>query len=161
MVLNTGEKIMDIEKVIRDYLPHVLHMSLATCVDNKPWVCEVHFVYDDDLNLYWRSKPSRRHSWDISENPHVAGNIVEQHALGDKPRGVYFEGTAEMLHEVAPDDPAVKLFMERLKLGPEIVSDANQLDGHKMYKVTVTDWYVFDSRESSPSQKYHLNRSGV
>ncbi len=49
---------MDVEKVIREYLPKVIHMSLATCVDNRPWVCEVHFVYDDDLNLYWRSTRS-------------------------------------------------------------------------------------------------------
>jgi nitroimidazol reductase NimA-like FMN-containing flavoprotein (pyridoxamine 5'-phosphate oxidase superfamily) len=51
---------MDVGKAIREYLPNIVHMSLGTCVDNQPWVCEVHFVYDDDLNLYWRSQPSRR-----------------------------------------------------------------------------------------------------
>jgi hypothetical protein len=75
----------DIEKVIRDYLPEVIHMSLATCKDNKPWVCEVHFVYDNDLNLYFVSLPSTRHSSELRANPYVSGNIVKQFKLGEKP----------------------------------------------------------------------------
>ncbi|HLZ15367.1 MAG TPA: hypothetical protein VKQ34_05305 [Candidatus Saccharimonadales bacterium] len=43
----TSQPDLDIEQIIRDYLPDVVHMSLATCKDNKPWVCEVHFAYDD------------------------------------------------------------------------------------------------------------------
>lgn len=46
---------MDIEKTIRNYFPQVIHMSLATCADNKPWICEVHYVFDNELNLYFRS----------------------------------------------------------------------------------------------------------
>lgn len=76
--------INDLEKTIRDYLPAVIHLSLSTCKDDKPWVCEVHYVYDDELNLYFRSKPSRRHSLEIMDNPYVAGNIVEQHTVEDK-----------------------------------------------------------------------------
>jgi len=144
---------MDVEKAIRDYLPQVVHMSLATCVNNKPWVCEVHFVYDDDLNLYWRSTPDRRHSQEIAVNPNVAGNIVMQHAQGEKPRGLYFEGTAQMLSGLTEDSPEYKLFADRFGLGPEALDNP-----HDFYKLTVADWYVFDARESSPSQKYHLER---
>jgi len=146
---------MDVEKAIRDYLPGMLHMSLATCVDNKPWVCEVHFVYDDDLNLYWRSTPDRRHSQEIVRNPNVAGNIVEQHGADMKPRGLYFEGTAEQLSGLTEASPEYKLFADRLGLGPDILDNP-----HGFYKLTVADWYVFDARESKPSQKYHLGRSG-
>jgi len=85
---------MDTEKIIRNYLPQVIHMSLATCANNKPWVSEVHFVFDNELNFYFRSTPQRRHSEEIATNPNVAGNIVTQHFLGQKVRGVYFEGLA-------------------------------------------------------------------
>jgi uncharacterized protein YhbP (UPF0306 family) len=149
---------MDIEKTIREYLPNVLHMSLATCANNKPWVCEVHFVYDDDLNIYWRSKPSRRHSQEIAQNQQVAGNIVEQHGPADKPRGAYFEGMAAALEDTAEIERAFLLFAERMNLGPEALADTKTADGHKIYKVAVSDWNLFDSRESSPSQKYHLPR---
>ena len=76
--------IQNIEQTIREYLPGIIHMSLATCVDNKPRVCEVHFVYDNDLNLYFRSLTSRRHSQEIAINPFVSGNIVKQHVLNEK-----------------------------------------------------------------------------
>lgn len=147
---------MDVSKVIREYVSTVLHMSLATCAANKPWVCEVHFVFDDELNLYFRSKATRRHSIEIAQNSHVAGNIVEQHTIDTKPRGVYFEGNASILETEAERAAVFPLFQSRLAAGPEILEDAKQEDGHNFYKIVVSDWYLFDSRESTPSQKYHL-----
>ena len=147
-----------VEKTIREYLTRVIHMSLATCVDNKPWVCEVHFVYDDQLNIYWRSKEDRRHSQEIAQNPRVAGNIVEQHGMTDKPRGVYFEGVAQKLEHVEVGDGVYERFAERFGLGEEIVEDANKDGGHMFYRVNVTNIYLFDARDSSPSQKYTLER---
>ena len=79
---------MDIEKVIRENIDKTVHMSLATVHDNRPWVCEVHFAYDDDLNIYYRSLNTRRHSKEIALNPNVAGNIVRQHTLGEYPLGI-------------------------------------------------------------------------
>jgi len=131
-------------------------MSLATCANDKPWVCEVHYVYDNDLNFYFRSTPSRRHSQEIAKSPNVAGSIVEPHGLGVKPRGVYFEGRAEQLKDVDENHVAYRAYCDRLETGADILEDAKKSDGHKFYKITVSDLYVFDSRESSPSQKYHL-----
>lgn len=144
--------IADVEKAIREYLPEVVHMSLATSHENKPWVCEVHFVYDNDLNLYFISKPHRRHSQEIETNPNVAGNIVKQHGVGEKPRGVYFEGTAELLDNVDENHRAFKLYCQRFGTNNSILAD-----GHKFYKITVQKYYMFDSKESSPSQKYELD----
>lgn len=147
----------DTERAIREYLPQIIHMSLATCQNNKPWVCEVHFVYDVDLNLYFRSEPSRRHSQEIASNPRVAGNIVTQHQKGEKPRGVYFEGLAERIIGVTKDSEVFRLFSNQLGVGAEILEEAQKSDGGQFYKIRVSDFYVFDVRESSPSQKYHLS----
>lgn len=147
---------MDIEQKIREYLPQVIHMSLATCEGNKPWVCEVHFIYDESLNLYFRSKPDRRHSKEIVSNPNVAGNIVTQHRIGEKPRGVYFEGTAELIQNVDENHIAYKLYCGRFNTDNKILEDAKKDDGHKFYKIIVDTFYLFDSRESNPSQKYEL-----
>jgi hypothetical protein len=40
----------DTEKVIREYIQQVIHMSLSTSKDNKPRVFELHFAFDDSLN---------------------------------------------------------------------------------------------------------------
>lgn len=150
------EYVMDIEKVIRDYLPNVIHLSLATSRDNKPWVCEVHFAYDDNLNIYYRSLTSRRHSQEIVENPNVAGNIVKQHSLGEAGVGIYFEGVAELLKSGEAQQKAFESIKERLKASDEILEEAKRPDGHQFYKISVNTYYVFGAFGDKPSQKYEL-----
>lgn len=147
---------MNIEQTIRDYLPQILHMSLATVKDNKPWVCEVHFAYDDELNLYFRSLASRRHSQEIAQNQFVAGNIVRQHALNESAVGVYFEGKAEMLQPGDEQNKAFECIKARLECDDSILEDAKRDDGHKFYKITVSNWYVFGRFGGDKGQKHQL-----
>lgn len=149
-------KKMDIEQVIREYLLNVLHMSLATVKDNRPWVCEVHFAYDDELNVYFRSLPARRHSQEIAENAHVAGNIVRQHKLGEYPLGVYFEGTAQVLPAGDEQGRVATLLRERLQIPVDILEEAKDPEGAQFYKITVKNWYVFGKLEGKSGQKYKL-----
>ncbi len=151
---------MDVEKIVREYIDKSLHMSLATAHDNKAWVCEVHFVYDDKLNLYYRSLTSRRHSQEIAENPHVAGNIIRQHAVDEYPHAIYFEGTAEILTDEAERQKVFPLFQQRLGLDESILEDAEKDDGHKFYKVTVENWYAFGKFGGDKGQKYELKWNG-
>jgi len=150
----------EIEKVIREYLPNVVHLSMATSHNNRPWVCEVHFAYDDNLNLYFRSLLSRRHSQDIAQNPHVAGNIVKQHALGEPARGVYFEGTAKRLEAGPEQEEALSAIKQRLKAGDAILGEARRKDGHQFYEIAVENYYVFGSFNFQPAQKYELKWDG-
>jgi uncharacterized protein YhbP (UPF0306 family) len=142
-----------IEKTIREYLETVLHMSLATASDGKPWICEVHFSLDDELNIYFRSREATRHCQEIALNPQVAGNIVEQHGMTDKPRCVSFEGRAELLEDVDENSIAYQVVAKRHNLNPEVL-DMEKFP--RFYKITVSDFYMFDARESKPAQKYHL-----
>jgi len=151
---------IDTEKTIREYLPQIVHMSLATTRDGKPWVCEVHFAYDDDLNFYFRSLTSRRHSQEIAANASVAGNIVTQHFLGQPVRAVYFEGTAKKLEAGEEQDKAFEALSKRLHVGGETMEEAKRPDGHQFYKITVDTFYLFDSYTSKPSQKYELQWNG-
>ena len=149
---------MDIEQLVRENITSTVHMSLGTSRDNRPWVCEVHFAYDDDLNLYFRSLPSRRHSQEIADNPHVAGNIVRQHALGEMPLGVYFEGTAEKLAPGPEQDKAFACIQERLKANDSILEEAKDPAGHQFYKISVDIFYLFGKFDEGEgrAQKYEL-----
>ena len=116
----------EIEEVIREYIPQIPHLSLATVnAAGRPWVCDVHFTVDDELNIYFHSSPSSRHSQEIVANPYVAASIVAQHAKGQKIRGVYLEGIAS---EYEPGS----------------------------YIITVTDWYLIDGHHTERAQKYYL-----
>jgi uncharacterized protein YhbP (UPF0306 family) len=131
-------------------------MSLATSRDNKPWVCEVHFAYDDELNLYFRSMSDSRHCQEIEQNPNVAGNIVTQHFKNQKPRGTYFEGTAEMLSDVDENHPAYKATEVRYGKAPVLQAAPGDATGLRYYKITVANWYLFDAYTANPPQKYQL-----
>lgn len=151
---------MKLEQTIREYLPQIIHLSLGTSKDGKPWVCEVHFAYDDDLNLYFRSLTSRRHSQDIAANPNVAGTIVKQHAQGQEPLGVYFEGVATQLTPGDQQTKAYECLSNRFNHGPEILEEAARPDGHQFYKISVENWYVFGRLNDQGVTKHHLTWNG-
>lgn len=147
---------MDVEKIVREYIDKTIHMSLATCENNKPWVCEVHFAYDGDLNLYFRSLTSRRHSQEIANNPYVAGNIVKQHLPGEVPNAIYFEGEAELIGNEAQRQKVFPYFQSRFNLKDNILEEANQPDGHQFYKIKVKSWYTFGLFDGPKVQKLKL-----
>jgi hypothetical protein len=115
-------------------------MSLATCKDNRPWVCEVHFAFDDDLNLYYRSLTSRRHSQEI----------------GEPPVGIYFEGLAEKLDPGAEQTKALGLLKERLQVPDKVLEEVQRPDGHQVYKITVETFYIFGKLDNQGTTKYEV-----
>jgi uncharacterized protein YhbP (UPF0306 family) len=153
---------IDVENVVREYIEKTVHLSLGTSRDNKPWVCEVHFAYDDNLNLYFRSKASRRHSEEIAANPNVAGNIVKQHELDEAVVGAYFEGKCRMLELGEELELAYECISKRLKSGAghEMLEEARTEDGHKFYKITVENRYVFGRFGAPNGQKHKLEWNG-
>jgi uncharacterized protein YhbP (UPF0306 family) len=152
---------LDVEKIVREYIDKSIHMSLGTASkDGRPWVCEVHFTYDDKLNIYWRSLTSRRHSQEIEENPFVAGNIVAQHELGDYPHAIYFEGRAMRVDDETQYGALSELFRKRQIGGDNLVDDAKKDDGHKFYKIEVSNWYAFGKFGGEKGQKYELEWNG-
>jgi len=151
---------VDVEKIVRELIDKTIHMSLATVSSDRPWVCEVHFVYDDKLNLYFRSKPSRRHSQEIATNPRVAGNIVRQHELGEYPAAIYFEGGAAKINDPEVQRQIFPLFEKRLGVTPAALDEAQTPDGHTFYKISVENWYAFGKFNDTSGEKYELKWNG-
>lgn len=147
---------MDVEKIIRENIVKTVHMSLGTSENNIPWVCEVHFAVDENLNIYWRSKTDRRHSHEIANNPMVAGNIVKQYQLGEQVIGIYFEGSAELLESVDNNHPAFTSLKSSLEIDEEALKEAQNDDGHKFYRITVKNWYAFGRFGADHGQKLKL-----
>jgi uncharacterized protein YhbP (UPF0306 family) len=149
---------MNIEEILREYITKTYHMSLSTVRDNKPWTSEVHFAYDDDLNLYFRSLTSRRHSQEITDNENVSGNIVRQYELDEVPVGVYFEGIAKELTDTQDIESATKVIAKCLKKDDEqaIIDEAKSPEGHHIYKIAVKNYYVFGKFDTPHGVKYTI-----
>lgn len=141
-----------IEATIREYIPQIIHMSLATVADNKPWVCEVHFSYDDELNLYFASSVNSRHGQEIAANPHVAGNIVVQHHKDQKVRCVDFEGTAEILSAADAEATAYKAYVSRYGESEGLLNEIRKDGDAKFFKISVDNYYLFDSYDGPRSK---------
>lgn len=146
---------LNVEKAIREYIDKSVHLSLGTStLDGKPWVCEVHFAYDNNLNIYFVSKLTTRHCKEITANPNVAGNIVKQHPLEESPHGVYFEGTAEAIE---PSEQQLEIYCSRLSRNKEeLTEQLEETDGRRMYKITITNWAIFGKFGLDANQKHEL-----
>jgi hypothetical protein len=46
------QPLVNVEDIVREYIDKTIHLSLGTVINNVPWVSEVHFAFDDKLNLY-------------------------------------------------------------------------------------------------------------
>lgn len=96
-----------VEELVREYLPQVQVMQFATSNNDQPWLCALHFVNDDELNLYWVSESKRRHSQELASNEKAAAYVLV-HVNSKKEDyviGISFEGTAREV--LASDHPEV------------------------------------------------------
>lgn len=120
-------------------------MSIATVKDNKPWVCEVHFSHDDELNIYFASSIETRHAQELVTNPFIAGNIVTQHHKDQKVRCVDFEGTAKVLGSIEAEATAYAAYASRYGDSEGLLNEIRKDGDVRFFKITVDTFYLFDS----------------
>jgi uncharacterized protein YhbP (UPF0306 family) len=84
--------------VVKEILEEGHLMSLATVDDEGPWVSDVVYVNDDDLNIYWASYEDARHSQAISRNNKVAASITISLGVGDHNKGLQIQGIARSIN---------------------------------------------------------------
>lgn len=150
---------VDVEQVVRNHITASPHLSLATVKENKPWVCEVHFAYDEDLSLYFVSQQDTRHCQEIALNPYVAGNIIKQHPLTEAPNGIYFEGRAERIKASADK---INLYCNAFKRDATQLTEQLKGSGDlSMYRIKVTKWAVFGNFDGKEHAKHTLEWAEV
>lgn len=124
----------NVKELVKEVLEKGYLMSLGTVDDGGIWVCDVIYIYDDDLNIYWMSDPDVRHSKAIIKNPNIAGTITVNSPKEDN-LGIQFSGVAEKI-EGARHDLARKHFTKRKKPAPKEADDI--LEGDSWYHVKPT-----------------------
>jgi uncharacterized protein YhbP (UPF0306 family) len=135
---------MKVEDVVRQYVTGDARvMQLATVSGNQPWICTVYYVADDELNLYWLSLPTRRHSQEIKEHPKVAAAIAIKH---DKPViGIQVEGDAEEVADTKTVAGIMKKYVAKYEAGQgfydNFMAGKNQ---HKLYRIRPRLFVLFD-----------------
>lgn len=137
----------DVKSDIKKYLDEAKMMQLATVRDDKPWVCNVWFASDNNLNIYWISSTTRRHSEEVKDNKHVAAAICMVREPSESDRGgVQLEGTASEVTNPIELAKALKLYVARgiftLDQVKKFIADVTK--PHKFYKITPQRIVFFD-----------------
>ena len=148
----------DLRKLIEEYLEKAKMLQVATSKKDQPWVCTVYFAFDEKLNIYWISKPSRRHSEEIKNNEKVAGVIVLPHTPGDKVRGIQLQGVAKELTKKDAIE-GMNYYAKRFGMKQERVNAIlDGTDGHVCYKITPKLYVLFDEANfpTDPRKEYKL-----
>jgi len=132
---------MDIKKIAKDHLKDLYVMQLATSKDNQPWVCNVHFLADDNLTLYWMSEADTRHSQDIAANPHVAAAVAVHTEM--PLIGVQIEGDAEQLL-LKDNKDVLQAYAERHDRAAMVADALAGKVGFRLYCLTPRLVQIFD-----------------
>lgn len=151
---------MDLRKLINDHLRTARVMQLATCANNQPWVCTIHFYNDEEINFYWASSPTRRHSLEIEQNPKVAiaVKIHEDTASENYVIGISAEGVSELVSDNELENIGnqyLTKFGEKQENIKDILGGNNP---HKFYRFKSSNIVLFDSLNfpDNPRQIYKL-----
>lgn len=128
-------------------------MQLATVSSGQPWLCTVYFVADDDLNVYWSSTKTRRHSKELLAHPQVAVAIVKDQ---DRKQGMQITGLGSL---VGDDDVerVNKLYGDKFGHKPERMNEV-RAGTRGFWKVTPNLIALWDEVNfpDSPKQEYRL-----
>jgi len=148
----------ELKQLIQNYLKEAKLMQLATANGDQPWVCSVWFAADNDLNIYWFSSLTRRHSQEVSNNKKVAGAIVLPQTPADPPRGLQFEGTAELVTNPKDIVKATSLYVGRIFSLETIKTFMKNKDKpHRFYKITPTQFVLFDTVNFPDNSRQEYN----
>lgn len=149
---------MDLKSLIRNYLQEAKLMQLATSINEQPWICSVWFAADEDLNIYWLSSTTRRHSKEIMKNKKVAGAVAIPQTPQDPPRGLQFEGTAELLTKQKDVKKAMSVYAGRIFKKENIIEFMeNKEKPHRFYRIKPTQFVLFDAVNFPENSRQELN----
>lgn len=142
---------------VQKFLQGRMLLALAT-KDPKgnPWICNVYFVHDEDLNMYFFSEPRTNHSQHVEHNPNVAFTVAwhDDQNLADR-KAIQAQGVCRRVNNwievgkklilISKKIPSFGHFsIEKMKKGEINV---------RLYKITPHK-LKFWSDELYPKQKY-------
>ncbi len=124
-------------------------MTLATCKDDVPWAASVMFAYDDDLNLYFISKPETRKTQNILANPEISATINQFQKTPGKVLGVQLEGAAQKLDKKKSTEE-LEIFKKRFNWAEKYLHD------HELFKIAPKKIYYLDDERFGPGGREEL-----
>ncbi|WP_432800177.1 pyridoxamine 5'-phosphate oxidase family protein [Poriferisphaera sp. WC338] len=143
----TPEKNKDPETILSQSIPQFLShwktAGLATVnADNQPLACNIMFVPDDNLNLYWISGTQSAHSLAIDHNPHVALSIYAHVDSALQNHGLQLQGTASLITDQGKYKTILDIYAKKfaMPLARPLIKQAMKTQPFYQFKPTWLRW---------------------
>jgi uncharacterized protein YhbP (UPF0306 family) len=145
---------MDIKNSLKIFIQKSQIVTLATSEKNKPWICNVFYIPDKDLNLYFLSGKKTIHSQHLEKNFNVAVSIYDHKSNFDGVQGVQMIGIVKELGIVA----ALKILPKFRKVFRAHLTkaDLKEAMGSRFYRFTPRKIFYRNSRGFKGKQEVRL-----
>ncbi|MCB9456507.1 MAG: pyridoxamine 5'-phosphate oxidase family protein [Anaerolineaceae bacterium] len=112
---------MENRETVRAFLETQSTLALATVDEaGNPQAAPLFYISDDDLNLYWLSSPTSRHSLNLAANKQVAATIYPAVWEWTAIRGLQIEGEAGIVRDSAHRETILTRYRHKFNLPPDL-----------------------------------------
>ncbi len=154
-------ELMEIRDLIATYLKEYPLISIATVAGQSPWISNVYFSFNDQLDLFFISRTFRRHSKEIAENPSIAASICKPHM---KPfempcRGLQIEGKCRAIEDSQAASIALAIYMDRFPASRKLHASIDDVTGsidRRIYQIEPQRYVLFDEENFSTNPQQEL-----
>lgn len=145
-----NKKLVLTKNDVLDFLTTKKLMVLATYGDH-PWIANVFYSFDKDLNIYFISTPTTIHGRQMEKNKKVAAAIVDtDQKPSDLKKGLQIYGYVEKVSGINKVRYALRLWKDFLNVQRPDISFENMKKGlykGKMYKLIPKKIKLFDQEK--------------
>jgi len=136
--------------VARQIVDANTYMAIGSAdASGLPWVSPVWFAPAGYREFFWVSKPEARHSRNIAARPQVSIVIFDSTVAPGSGEAVYMAAFAEQLAGTDVDR-GLAAFSVRNKaqgLREWTVADVAGVARHRLYRATVSEWFILGPRD--------------
>ena len=145
-----NKKLILTKKDVLEFLSSKKLMVLATNGEH-PWIANVFFSFDEDLNFYFISNPVTIHGRHLEKNKKVAASIVDSNQKpSDVKKGLQIYGLVEKVSDTNKIQFALRHWKNFLNLNRPDISLENMKKGlykGKIYKLIPKKIKLFDQEK--------------
>lgn len=143
--MKTSHEFNNIKPHLLTFLRDHQLMAISTFY-NEPWIANVYYAVDDQLDFYFVSTPGRTHSQQILKQPQVAcaiydSTLTPKFADTFSKKGVQLSGTAELLKKPEEIKYGLEIWEKVLKITDSTYFSVEKILSGKIaenvWKVTV------------------------
>jgi uncharacterized protein YhbP (UPF0306 family) len=110
----------DTTQIIRAFLETQSTLALATVnAQGSPQIAPLFYVSDEQLNLYWLSAPSSRHSMNLVAHPAVSAAVYPSVWQAADIVGLQIEGEARPIGDDRIREQILNLYLRKFQVPPE------------------------------------------